>query len=354
MSSELTNTESDKFPMSWGAQHANQCRQESAKVLNALKDKRSVFVAARIALPPPSIYVHSQCQVRPEHPRTKVHASPCSSLSRCFGTESVHNTMLSSAGNASTGLDRAEYNAYDEAERHLVKPIQEQHLDLKTDSSDTDDSQDDTSTRSKSFARVRRVSEKVRSKAKAKTNRVLYPSSKQYTSHEPLPAPALAPPPATNADNDRLYNPLPEHKRPQAKDILHHPVDTVSSALHGASGAKMADVMDNQTIAHGADVNLVRAHDKVAAAEGQEEKRSAMHDLEELKKARQDTYVRWTMDRHVLKVRRIPPLKLPEPHKQDYTTRGEGKGSVNWAASGQDVRLPFSLQDATLLLVTQY
>lgn len=257
--------------------------------------------------------------------------------------------MLPSAGHASTGLDRAEYNAYDEAERHLVKPIQEQHLDVKTDSSDTDDSKDDTSTRPKSFARVRRVSEKVRSKARAKTDKVFHPSTKQYTSHEPLPAPALAPPPATTADDDRLYNPLPEHKGIQAKGLLHHPVDTVSSALHGASGAKMAAVMDNQTIAHGADVNLVRAHDKVTAAVGEEEKQLASDELEELKKVRQDTYVRWTMDRHVLKVRRIPPLKLPQPHKQDYTAGKEGKGPVDWAAYGQDVRLSFSPQGAMLL-----
>lgn len=246
--------------------------------------------------------------------------------------------VLPSAEQASTGLDRAAYNVYDEADRHLVEPIQEQHQDLKTDSSDADDDHDPTNASPRSFARVRRVSEKVRTKAKEKTNKMLHPSARHYTSNKPLPAPALAPAPATTADDDRLYNPLPEHKGPQAKDLLHHPVDTVSSVLHGASGAKMAAVMDNQTIAHGADVNLVRAHDKVTSAENEEEKRSAVDELEELKKARQDTYVRWTMDRHVLKVRRIPPLELPRPKKKDYTVgEQEGKGPVNWASYGQDV-----------------
>jgi len=239
---------------------------------------------------------------------------------------------------ASTGHDRATYNIYDEAERHLVEPVQEQHQASRTDSSDTGDDQDDMKASPRSFANVRRVSEKVRSKAKAKTNKILHLSAKQYASNEPLPAPALAPAPATTADNDRLYNPPQEHKGPQAKDLLHRPIDTVSSLLHGASGAKMAEVMDNQTIAHGANVNLVRAHDKVASAENEEKKVSAVDDLEGLKKARQDTYVRWTMDRHVLKVRRIPPLELPRPCWEDYAmVEGKGKGPFGWAMYGQDV-----------------
>lgn len=255
--------------------------------------------------------------------------------------------MTSSGKHASTGLDRAAYNVYDEAEHRLVEPIQEQCQTSRSDCSDIGDDQDDTNASPRGFANVRRVSEKVRSKAKAKTIKILHPSTKQHTSPESLPAPALAPAPAATADNDRLYNPLPEHKGPQAKDLLHHPVDTVSSLLHGASGAKMAEVMDNQTIAHGANVNLVRAHDRVASAESKEEKHSAVDDLEGLKKARQDTYVRWTMDRHVLKVRRIPPLQLPRPNKKDYTVGKEkGKGPVNWAMYGQDVGYLLMIQGA--------
>ncbi len=246
--------------------------------------------------------------------------------------------MLPSAKHTSIGIDRAAYNVYDEAERHLVEPIQEQCQTSRSDSSDIGDEQDDTNASPRSFANVRRVSEKVRSKAKAKTNKILHPSAKQHTSPKSPPAPPLAPAPAATADNDRLYNPLPVHQGPQAKELLRHPIQTVSSVLHGASGAKMAEVMDNQTIAHGANVNLVRAHDKVASTENKEEKQSAVDDLEGLKKARQDTYVRWTMDRHVLKVRRIPPLQLPRPNKKDYTLgEKKGKGPVNWAMYGQDV-----------------
>lgn len=257
--------------------------------------------------------------------------------------------MFPAAKRVSTGVDRVAYNVYDEAEHHLVAPIHEQCQASRSDSSDIDDDQEDTNASPRSFAKVRRVSERVRSKAKAKTKKTLHPSAKQYTSPVPLPAPALAPAPATTADNDRLYNPLPEHKGPQAKDLLQHPIDTVSSVLHGASGAKMAEVMDNQTIAHGADVNLVRAHDKVATAENKEEKQSAMDDLEGLKKARQDTYVRWTMDRHVLKVRRIPPLELRRPNTKDYTVRDEkGIGAVNWVQYYQDVGHLLVIRSVTL------
>ena len=131
---------------------------------------------------------------------------------------------------------------------------------------------------------------------------------------------------------------MPEHTGPNVKDLLHNPVDTVSSLVSGASGAKVADVMDNQVIAHGADVNLVRVYDSVSDASNKEERHSALEQLEDLKKARQDQYVRWTMDRHVLKVRRIPPFNLQRPQKKDFKMGDQKEeGQINWALYSQHV-----------------
>lgn len=252
-----------------------------------------------------------------------------------------------SVEHASGGLDRASFNAYDAADRHIIAPLQEHapsHSSSHSDDSDINDDHGDVSTSPRSFANVRRVSAKVRSKVKTKTHKILHTSHEQQAPQLPT-APALAPAPNHDADDDRLFHPPPEHKGPQVKDLLHNPVDTVSSMLHGASGAKMAAVMDNQVIAHGADVNLVRVYDKIVDADNKEEEQSALGELEGLKKARQDQFVRWTMDRHVLKVRRLPPLNLQPPQKKDFKMGDQNEeGQVNWVTYSQHVRSLFNTQ----------
>ena len=246
-----------------------------------------------------------------------------------------------SVEHTSGGLDRASINIYDKADRHIVTPLQKQAS--HSDSSDIDsdgivEANEKSTTSPKKFANVRRVSAKVRSTVKEKTHKILHAAHDQDAPQAPA-APTLAPAAIHDGDDDRLLHPLPEDKGPQVKDLLRNPVDTVSSVLHGASGAKMADVVDNQVVAHGANVNLIRAYDKAADADSKEGQRSALGDLEDLKKERQDQYVRWTMDRHVLKVRRIPPLGLQRPQKNDFRIGHEKEaGQVNWAMYGQHVR----------------
>ena len=246
-----------------------------------------------------------------------------------------------SVEHTSGGLDRSSFNIYDKADRHIVVPLQKQasHSDSSDiDSDEIDQASGEPNTSPKKFANVRRVSAKVRSTVKKKTHKILHASREQHAPQVPA-APTVAPAATHDGDDDRLLHPLPEDKGPQLKDLLHNPVDTVSSVLHGASGAKMADVVDNQVIAHGANVNLIRAYDKVADADNKEEQHSALGELEDLKKERQDQYVRWTMDRHVLKVRRIPPLDLQRPQKNDFRIGHEKEqGQVNWAMYGQHVR----------------
>ncbi len=240
-------------------------------------------------------------------------------------------------GAASNGLDREAFEVYNKPERHLISPVQQRRAD--STSSNSVNENEAATTNPRGFAKIRRVSEKVRSRTKAKTDKIFHASSRSGTYHDTPNTPVLAPAPSSVADNDRLFQPVPEHKGPPINDVLHNPVNTVQSLLHGASGAKVAETMDNQVISHGADVNMVRTYDKVAAAENEQDKNAALDDLENLKKARQDTYVRWTMDRHVLKVRRIPPHNLPRPRKKDYVVASEnGKAGTNWPLYGQDVR----------------
>lgn len=259
-------------------------------------------------------------------------------------------TKTASVEHEASGLDRASFKVY-KADRQIADPPQE-HAPITSssdsDGDDNDNGNEEASTNPKSFANVRRVSAKVRSKVKTQTHKILHTSHEHHAPQTPPTAPALAPPPTHDGDDDRLVHPPPEHKGPEVKDLLYNPVDTVSSLLHGASGAKMAAVMDNQVIAHGADVNLVRMYDKVADAENKEDEQSALGELEDLKKARQDQFVRWTMDRHVLKVRRIPPLSLQRPQQKDFKMGDEEGGQVDWAMYGQHVRALLNMQ-CTLL-----
>ena len=242
---------------------------------------------------------------------------------------------------ASQGLDRAAFNVYEQAERHVVAKSQASGFDEQEDSGD---SHENASSHTDSSHRLAKFPEKFRAKAKAKTKELFHPARENHAPSSLPAAPYLAPYPSNSTDDDRLYNPLPEHKGMQAKDLIRNPISTVQSALHGASGAKFAQVMDNQVIAHGANVGLVRAWDKSESAQNKEEKNDAIDKVETLKKERQDSYVRWTMDRHVLKVRQDPPRTLERPRKEDYRKADrEGKMEVQWASYGRQVGYLFTL-----------
>ena len=243
--------------------------------------------------------------------------------------------MASSSGsntpieNAPPGLDRATFNVYEQAERHIAATLQASGWVEEADSIDSHG----LASRPK----------KLRAKVKTKANELFHPTRKNLTPPGSPAAPCLAPPPPDIMDDDRLYNDVPEHKGPQAKDLIHNPISTVQSALHGASGAKVAQVMDNQVIAHGANVGLVRAWDKLGSAQNEEETNNAIIEIENLKKERQDSYVRWTIDRHVLKIRQDPPRILERPRRDDYKkVDKEGRVEMQWADYGRQVRMLFT------------
>ncbi|KAL8636427.1 MAG: hypothetical protein Q9228_006177, partial [Teloschistes exilis] len=216
----------------------------------------------------------------------------------------------------SAGLDRATHGVYHNSDRHLISPLQ------GDDSSSTDSGE----------GRFHHFSTRLKH-VKRKANLLFHPNnaSDDYTAS----APVLAPPPVIQDEDDRLFHDAPEQKGPDFKEVLKNPIATVQSALHGASGAKFAETMDNQVIAHGAEVRLARAYDELKDAASDEQKVKAADNLEDLKKARQDSYVRWTMDRHVLTVRRVPPRTVPWPKSKDFKAKAEdGKTYRQWTDYG--------------------
>lgn len=220
----------------------------------------------------------------------------------------------------SEGLDRAPYAVYHNADRHLISPLQ------PDDTSSTDGSGD---------GRFHHLSAKLKH-VKKKTNLLFHPN--KATDEPTATVPLLAPPPVTQDQEDRLFHDAPEQKRPDIKEVFKNPISTVQSVLHGASGAKFAETMDNQVISHGAEVRLVRAYDELKDAPSKERKVKAADNLEDLKKARQDSFVRWTLDRHVLMVRRAPPRTIPWPKPQDFRVKADdGKIHTQWTDYGHHV-----------------
>ncbi|KAL8996521.1 MAG: hypothetical protein Q9169_003988 [Polycauliona sp. 2 TL-2023] len=229
----------------------------------------------------------------------------------------------------SQGLDRATYNVYHNPDRHLVAPLQP--FDQSEPSVHSIHDVNLTNGKTK----LRRVSKKL-SEIKTTANVVLHPTHhKKENSSDPSTVPILAPPNPDEVENDRLFHDAPEQKRPSFKEVVKHPISTVQSALHGASGAKFAETMDNQVIAHGAEVRLVRAYDAVLNAKSEGNKDKAEDNLDELKKARQDAFVRWTLDRHVLMVRRVPPHTTSWPKLGEFKSKSaDGRKGTQWADYG--------------------
>lgn len=235
----------------------------------------------------------------------------------------------------SKGLDRATFNVYSHADRHLVAPLHKKDNDLEASVSVSEDEDAHPDLNVASLNNLRRISRKI----KRKTEKILHPRHKKQASTDSTTVPTLAPPPSQAADDDRMYNAVPEQKRPDFKEVVKNPISTVQSALHGASGAKFAEALDNQVIAHGAEVRIVRAYDNVKSAESEDAKTSALEDLENLKKERQDAFVRWTFDRHVLKVRQVPPRTTTRPKQEDYKSQQEGgEAQMHWLDYGHNVR----------------
>lgn len=238
----------------------------------------------------------------------------------------------------SKGPDRAPHNVFDNPERHLISPLQPgKPEELATSSSGskptTQEHKPDV------HGKLHRISKKFSNNVKSKADIVLHPTHhKKERSTDSTTVPTLAPPPTDKADDDRLFHKAPSQTGASLQDIVKHPISTAENTFNSAGGAKFAATMDNQVVAHGADVRLVRAYDELVNAESEKDRIDAADNLEELKKARQDSFVRWTMDRHVLMVSRVTACSVQWPRLEDFEAEGDdGKPRKQWSDYGHHV-----------------
>lgn len=163
-------------------------------------------------------------------------------------------------------------------------------------------------------------------------------------------APVLA-----DSDNhiskERYVEDKPEPEHNKAKDLLHHPVDTITSIAGGTAGHQISANIAAKEIPHGQEVELVRAHDALLRSRNDTERLMAIENINELLQTRQDQFVRWTMDRHVQKVRLLPPKSVPWKTKEDFMRVRNGKEEVDWLAYGEHVSRESPINDAEMLIM---
>ena len=144
-------------------------------------------------------------------------------------------------------------------------------------------------------------------------------------------APVLADSKDTSTSAMRLVHDLPEPENITVKDKLKNPIDTTKTAFAGQGGHEAVSRLLAKEVPHGQEVELVKAHDKVINANSAALKQLAIKELGALMKARQDQYVRWTMDRHITKVRLRPQGTVERKEKRDFVfLTKEGKEKLDW------------------------
>ena len=158
-------------------------------------------------------------------------------------------------------------------------------------------------------------------------------------------APTLAPDPPTATKDDRFNGQPPvKPSLPPLKEVLHHPVQTIKSVAHVEGGGGLAVTLATKDVSHEAGVQLVRVEEEVSMARTQSEEDLALEKLEWLKSARQDSYVRWTLDRHVGKVGRVEQHSVTWKSREEFLRQDvNGKQSTNWQEYGRQVWTPLFL-----------
>jgi hypothetical protein len=242
------------------------------------------------------------------------------------------------AADISVGLDRAPFDTYDATASHQ----QDGHLQNSLAENDQKSDELPRSAGGHVVSKIRHLKEKVQSKLHKESDSKGFLHSNQRIAEEGDTAPTLAPPATTTRDDDRFYQPLPEKPSgPSLKEVASHPLKTIKSAAGRQGGTAYAENLAKTDVAHGANVNMVRALDTLANSSSAEQKTVAIQDLEQLKKSRQDSFVRWTMDRHVQKVRRVEAIQLPRRSRRDFHDKdNHGRQRMQWKAYGDYVRSP--------------
>lgn len=236
---------------------------------------------------------------------------------------------------AATNLDRAELDTYEATKGYQ----QDGHLRQTLTAAQGEGKKPPTDTESNLLARVRHVTTKVKSKLHLQKDDETCIHGDQRVHGQAENAPTLAPPASAARDGDRFFKALPDKPSGATiKEVAIHPVKTLKAAAGRQGGNAYAENLAKTEVTHSANVNIVQAYENLASTIEVGDRTLAMQDLEKLKKSRQDSFVRWTIDRHVQKVKRVEAIKLPRRPKREFVERiDEARHRTRWREYGDYV-----------------
>ena len=227
-----------------------------------------------------------------------------------------------SAQSLSGGTDRAVLNAYDPIAGRSRDPTEARDATSTEHRGNEAGSKGNRSSTAHSTSKAAGV--------KAKIKKFLHDRPDAHS--DPTYTPTLAPLAENAKDSDRLFMDVPKAHQHTLNEIIHDPIQVIQSEIQGTGGKKFASTVSGTAIVHGADVRLVRAYDKIKETSDHEDKAVAVEEFEELKDTRQDSFVRWTMDAYVHKVKRVQSKPMHLPERKEFMTHGEdGHASMQWA-----------------------
>lgn len=130
--------------------------------------------------------------------------------------------------------------------------------------------------------------------------------TQQSISHVPI----LAPEPPLGFGNERWAE-APEEKSetPAVKDMIYSPISTLKSVACNQGGDEFAQNVARSEVTHSAAVRLIR-QDQVVLKAPRDELADEMETYAQHKHARQDAFVRWSIDRHTSRVAVLPTVTL--------------------------------------------
>jgi hypothetical protein len=152
-----------------------------------------------------------------------------------------------------------------------------------------------------------------------------------------LTATALAGAHVEPSDSRYVTDP-PEPDKATIKDFIHNPLDTIKAKVSEQSNQQVAAQITAKEVPHGDEVDLIHASEAVEDARNDAQRLLAIQDLSKLMKERQATYARWTIDRHITKVRLLPKEQIKLKPRSDFERYNPQEGLViDWRAYSQHV-----------------
>lgn len=216
---------------------------------------------------------------------------------------------------------------------------------MERDSGDDDSNRilhtTDASSSQANPASVEHVSKGSQLKKRAKE--ILHINNPRTKVTEPAHGVTLAPSPKPTEMPHRLDDHPPDEGIHGIKDFVHQPVQTIKAKAVRKTNREVAGNVSTAEVSHAHDVELILAQDHMEKAQTEEERSSAHQDLEVLKRARQDLFVRWTMDRHVLKIRQLEKKPFLHKGRTEFMTKDEsGQHKMDWKAYGSHLALLYA------------